>query len=78
METFSSSDSNGLNATEKEVDETDLLGAGAERRTAELLLQKSTPMDTVEQTVQEILKTERKIVREAMLGYSFHPALNTK
>ncbi|XP_045101105.1 carbohydrate sulfotransferase 5-like isoform X2 [Portunus trituberculatus] len=75
-----SNDSSGLSSGREVevVDETDLLGAGAERRTAEVLLQKSTPMDTLEQTVQEILKTERQIIREAMLGYSFHPALNTK
>ena len=60
------------------VDEYVMLGAANEHRTALALKEKSSPTDTIEQTVQEILKKEREIIREAMEDYSFHPALKAR
>lgn len=56
----------------------DPLRAAPERRTAQSLQAASTPMDAEEETVQKILKKKREVLREAMLGYSFHPALKAK
>lgn len=55
-----------------------LVGAEAERITAQALLEESAQTDTLEETVQNILKRQRDVIRESMDGYSFHPALKAK
>ncbi|XP_050716081.1 carbohydrate sulfotransferase 5-like isoform X2 [Eriocheir sinensis] len=55
-----------------------LLGAAVERITAQDLQEESTPTDTLEETVQRVLKGQRAVIREAMEGYSFHPSLKAK